>query len=66
MTDIPNAVMQRLIDWLRADDLPEGSQCVDCGADATVDRCPFAEDMNGDDSTVYLCDRCAGERAMEV
>ena len=47
---------------------PDEPVCEDCGTteDLTFEPCPFAEDVHGDDTKVWLCEQCSNDRAWEI
>ena len=46
----------------------EEPKCERCGTidGVTLAPCPYAHDIDGDDTPVYLCDLCREERAADV
>jgi hypothetical protein len=43
-------------------------ECEGCGGsnDVTFDSCPYASEINGDDTPYHLCAGCRYERAMDI
>ena len=44
------------------------TQCVDCGTEEniTFEACPYAADIEGDYTPLWLCRHCSGHRADEI
>jgi len=41
--------------------------CVQCGHDdAVFQPCPYAQDIHGDDTKIWLCDDCANSNAQDI
>ena len=50
---------------------PDGEVCCECGvgseqADLSYDPDPYQEEMNGNDTPVWMCSECRYESAMEL
>jgi len=43
-------------------------ECEDCGTteNVTYEPCPYASEIHGDDTPVYLCEDCADARAQDI
>lgn len=43
-------------------------KCVDCGStkNVTLGPCPYASEINDDNTELYLCGSCRHERAMDI
>lgn len=43
-------------------------RCIDCRAPdiATYEPCPYAEEIEGDSTPVWLCEPCRHERAQDI
>ena len=50
-------------------DALDGNPCEDCGKygeDVRYESCPFASEIHGDYTKVWLCGDCSHERAMDI
>lgn len=55
--------------WEQIFTVPHGTEaCEDCGTteNVTLGPCPYASDLHGDDTQVWLCVRCSNERAKDL
>lgn len=44
-----------------------GATCEDCGSlDCSFQPCPYDLELHGDDTPMWLCDRCAHERHLDT
>ena len=47
----------------------DGHKCEDCGnygEDVTYDACPFASEIHGDETPLWLCESCRYDRMMDI